>query len=109
MNPENHLTVRFLRFLELNDLAEQFIEHLWGRKPKIILPPSINEAVVKILMYKTTAPFFAGSDESIFHMVAKECHLLEPAITVSSRENTSSTEEHIEEEKEEKEADVTPP
>ncbi len=80
MNPEDHLVVRLLRFLNFGAAADRLVNSLLGGE-EVILNPAIENAASSILKqidaYKQLHTFHPSRDaqQAIFERVAKEQNL----------------------------------
>ncbi|WED44365.1 hypothetical protein [Legionella cardiaca] len=78
MDPEKHLTVRFLRFLKFDDAADLFVQSLLSPEVGISLHSKINTAVTELAECINTLPqdgFFAFKMADLFTEIADKHQL----------------------------------
>ena len=78
MNPENHVVVKFLRFLQFNEAADMFVESLLNPNVVISFHSNVDAAVTELLERNNQLhldSFFASKQADLFKEIAEKYHL----------------------------------
>ncbi|KTD20991.1 Uncharacterised protein [Legionella lansingensis] len=77
MNPQNHLLVRFLRFLNFNNVADQYVNYLLGGNDVDVHPDILEAAdmIVKRMAIRPANFLQNPNDRIVFQRVAEQFDL----------------------------------